>query len=80
MRIRAEVEGPGGGYIVHVDPPELTERQRLFVARLLHDLIEDLRAQGIADPEGVLAVLLTERIAEGRAYEREAQRRGVLAL
>jgi hypothetical protein len=79
-RIRAEVEGAGGGYIVHIDPPELTARQQVTVARILDEAIADLRLQGVADPEGLLAVMLTEQLAEERAYQRVAAQRGVLAL
>ncbi len=34
----------------------------------------------MATTTGVLAVILTEQIAEERAYQRVAERRGVLAL
>lgn len=65
---------------MHVAPPELTSRQQAEVARILDDAIADMELQGVADPEGVLAVMVTEQIAEERAYRRVAAQRGVLAL
>ncbi len=80
-RIRSEVEHFGShGYSVVIDIPPLDAAAAALVHELVDRLVEDVRALGMADPVGVLLVILTEQLAEEHAYRRVAERRGVLAL
>ncbi len=87
-RIRCEVEhftdgGPQGGAIVYIDDDAyhcLAPVQRARVDELLDGALADLAAAGCPDPETFLAVEFTQQRADRAAYQREADRRGVLAL
>lgn len=76
-RYRLEVEAAAGdGFIVSVDLPDhIDPRHEELIAALVDDL-----AEFCLDPVGALLVEVTERLALHRAYHREAERRGVLAL
>lgn len=76
-RVRVEVEdGRRGGVIVYVDvlgpDPALDA--------IADQAVTDLEALGVRDARMLLASELAFRLADERAYEREAARRGVLPL
>lgn len=76
-RFRFEVEdSKRGGVILYIDvhdpDPALDEIAAHAVA--------ELEAVGVRDARMLLASELAFRLADERAYEREAQRRGVLPL
>lgn len=79
-RMRVEVEGPDGGCIVRVDPVVVDEATAAALTAIVTDMITRAVAAGVADPVGALTALLGLQIADARAYQREALRRGVLAL
>lgn len=79
-RVRYQVEGPHGGYILVIDHQPVDDATARVIDEVARQLLDDMRAAGIADPAAVAAALLVERIAEERAYERVAASRGVLAL
>lgn len=81
MRFRTELHRSDGSMVAfNVEHQDLTTDQRAVADRILEQLVAEATDAGVADPVGVLCVLLTERAADEAAYRREAQRRGVLAL
>lgn len=81
VRFRTELHRSDGSMVAfNVDTPDLTADQRAAAQQVVDEMIAEAHQAGVADPEGVVAVLLTERAADEAAYRREAQRRGVLPL
>jgi len=63
------------------DSLEHLERdQRERIAAMIDDTITGLTFDGLLDPLGALAVEVTLRQSDLRAYRRESERRGRLAL
>lgn len=59
---------------------DLSDGQRATVQAAITEALIELEADGITDPVTALAAGVTRRIADARAYKREAAHRGVLAL
>lgn len=80
---RLEATSPGPRTIVAYFPtevaPELVERLRPVVDKAIADAVGALGVTA-ADARLLLAVEVAQLAADGEAYEREAARRGVLAL
>lgn len=62
--------------------PDLTLRRRAIADGIVDRLLDRLQALGLSHDDAAAFVLceLVERHADAEAYERESQRRGVLAL
>lgn len=59
---------------------QLTPADRAWLGERIRRACDNLRALGCTDPETLLSAEAVRRIADARAYTREATRRGVLAL
>lgn len=79
-RMRIESEGPNGGTIVKLNRPD--DDQMATAMPIIRAAIHDMATTGLP-PEHVAEHLLglaVELKADHAAYQRECERRGVLAL
>lgn len=81
IRVQVDHHWPGGARtsVIYLEPPALSPSERELVDAILEEAVVALplpRADAIA----LIGCELTEQIADHEAYEREAARRGVLAL
>lgn len=79
-RVRYQVEDRNGGVFVVIDHHPVDPETAALVDEVAARLLAEARALGIADPAASLAAIIVQQIADEQAYEREAQRRGVLPL
>lgn len=82
MRVQVDHHWPGGARttVIYLDErPPLSPAEREAVDAVLEEAIAALSLPR-ADAIALIGCELTEQIADHEAYEREAARRGVLAL